>query len=917
MSNYNSFAENITKLVRSSNNQIGLLEGIQESLLTNADTVPVSYVDEQGQRSDFSIPSWVNLNVKVDSAVRAVNTLLEGEGTVVMGDGTARQVQLSTIASPPKRITGVESPTEFGIDPNWWFEDLMYPSCHVTLDLKDKIDDTADRVRVMRVILPAGDADAMNAYASLLQSPLGYHELVNALNADGISYTEDDEMIDLPMNGVDREGTFLVESTYWLDNSEWCRLDGMTYMKLSENGTVRSTGELAVGDKLSIGNFLYRILDIRNDNDVRLEPVVGYRLPVAGDELGYYTEPWQNKYINIRFGKDELNVIYLKGINEAFNTAAIHWSEPIMFSSEDLRFRPVDSSVNAGMGFPEYYARYVADFGQRMIADVRENKISMSEGVRPDAPTLSANDFSVVQVNTQVNSALDSAEIAAVSADVQTMKSTISSLKGSIASKQTSLQTLTGAEYSNLLQSIQDDTVQLRQLETNYRTSLDHLQALLIENDGVDVKPKYRVRGFFGIPAPKGAFRKQHVISFEIEYRYIREDNTGVDLKTYTYTGADGAPHTGVYSDWNIQQTRVLEKEWDETTGMYVWREDNASDGSEININQVDIPITKGEKVEFRVRSISEAGWPFNPLKSEWSGSVIIAFPSNLSTSSEVENMIDDVNSEKTVITIQNQLEVAGLNAHLSDSTANVDSQSGVYFKHKAQNLSYEFTDPDSGKVSTVTVQEALDAIFRFIKNFLDYSDSTKNIDSIMTLIEASSKAKNADINAAIEVIRQYMESKDTEEEQEQEPETNPETNPETEPETPADNNQEDGGSGGTPQTYGSARLIDDVQDLTDIDGKWTVTVKPGYNAIEIKSVTFGDDGTGTIVYNDDDTDHFTWNACFRNDGTGIVTITAPSMAGEANTIILNIESNDGSEMNAEYRNDATGVATQIKLSRI
>lgn len=913
MSNYNSFAENITKLVRSSNNQIGLLEGIQESLLTNADTVPVSYVDEQGQRSDFSIPSWVSLNVKVDSAVRAVNTLLEGEGTVVMGDGTARQVQLSTIASPPKRITGIESPTEFGIDPNWWFEDLMYPSCHVTLDLKDKIDDTADRVHVMRVILPAGDADAMNAYASLLQSPLGYHELINALNADGISYTEDDEMIDLPINGVDREGTFLVEGTYWLDNSEWCRLDGMTYMKLSENGTVKSTGELAVGDKLSIGNFLYRILDIRNDNDVRLEPVVGYRLPVAGDELGYYTEPWQNKYINIRFGKDELNVIYLKGINEAFNTAAIHWSEPIMFSSEDLRFRPVDSSVNAGMGFPEYYARYVADFGQRMIADVRENKISMSDGIRPDAPVLSTNDFSVVRVNTQVNSALDSAEIAAVNADVQTMKSTISSLKGSIASKQTSLQTLTGAEYSNLLQSIQDDTVQLRQLETNYRTSLDHLQALLIENDGVDIKPKYRVRGFFGIPAPKGTFRKQHVISFEIEYRYIREDNTGVDLKTYTYTGSDGAPHTGVYSDWNIQQTRVLEKEWDETTGMYVWREDNTSDGSEININQVDIPITKGEKVEFRIRSISEAGWPFNPLKSEWSGSVIIAFPSNLSTSSEVENMIDDVNSEKTVITIQNQLEVAGLNAHLSDSTANVDSQSGVYFKHKAQNLSYEFTDPDSGKVSTVTIQEALDAIFRFIKNFLDYSDSTKNIDSIMTLIEASSKAKNADIDTAIEVIRQYMENKDAE--KEQEPETTPETEPETGPETPADNNREDSGSGETPQTYGTARLIDDVQDLTDIDGKWTV--KSGNDMTELRSVTFSDDGTGTITYNDDDADHFTWNACFRDDGTGIVTITAPSMAGEANTIILKIKSNNGSEMDAEYRDEAAGLVTQIKLSRI
>lgn len=905
MSEYNSFAENITKLVRSSNNQIGLLEGIQESLLTSADTVPVSFVNEQGERSDFSIPSWVNLNVKVDSAVRAVNTLLEGEGTVVMGDGTARQVQLSTIASPPKRITGVESPTEFGIDPNWWFEDLMYPSCHVTLDLKDKIDDTADRVRVMRVILPAGDADALNAYASLLQSPLGYHELVNALNADGISYTEDDEMLDLPMNGVDREGTFTVEGTYWLDNSEWCRLDGMTYMKLSGNGTVKSTGELAVGDKLSIGNFLYRIIDIRNDRDVRLEPVVGYRLPVVGDELGYYTEPWQNKYINIRFGKDELNIIYLKGINEAFNTAAIHWSEPIMFSSEDLRFRPVDTSVNAGMGFPEYYARYVADFGQRMIADVRENKISMSEGVRPDAPTLSANDFSVVQVNTQVNSALDSAEIAAVSADVQTMKSTISSLKGSIASKQTSLQTLTGAEYSNLLQSIQDDTVQLRQLETNYRTSLDHLQALLIENDGVDVKPKYRVRGFFGIPAPKGTFRKQHIISFEIEYRYVREDNTGVDLKTYTYTGADGAPHTGVYSDWNIQQTRVLEKEWDEATGMYVWREDNASDGSEININQVDIPITKGEKVEFRVRSISEAGWPFNPLKSEWSGSVIIAFPSNLSTSSEVENLIEDVNSEKTVITVQNQLETAGFNAHISDSTANVDSQSGVYFKHKAENLSYEFTDPDSGKVSTVTVQEALDSIFKFIKNFLDYSDSTKNFDSLLQILEIS-KATDAEKEAQTAAIALAFKNLQD-----------------------AINDMNDPVTENTGQTYSSAmdslrtlsaslsaaNIIED-KPAPDITGKWTVTAMPGFDVSGLKSVYF-DNGFGTITYNDGSVDSFTWDAALRSDGTGIITISAPSQAGEPNTVILKVRTNDGSVMNAEYRDAAAGIVSEIKLTRI
>lgn len=47
-----------------------------------------------------------------------------------------------------------------------------------------------------------------------------------------------------------------------------------------------------------------------------------------------------------------------------------------------------------------------------------------------------------------------------------------------------------------------------------------------------------------------------------------------------------------------------------------MWNADNPADGSEININQIDIAITKGEKLEFKVRAISECGYPDNPLKS-------------------------------------------------------------------------------------------------------------------------------------------------------------------------------------------------------------------------------------------------------------------------------------------------------------
>jgi len=73
---------------------------------------------------------------------------------------------------------------------------------------------------------------------------------------------------------------------------------------------------------------------------------------------------------------------------------------------------------------------------------------------------------------------------------------------------------------------------------------------------------------------------------------------------------------------------------------MFDWKSENVADGSEININQIDIPITKGEKVEIKVRTISEAGYPDNPLKSDWSEPIIISFPSNLTTRNAMADLV-------------------------------------------------------------------------------------------------------------------------------------------------------------------------------------------------------------------------------------------------------------------------------------
>lgn len=719
MANINSFAENINRVVKNTNNQISLLNGFQESILTDSESVAVHTEDNEGNEVVNYLPSWNALSHKVDAISNSINSLMKGEGVVKVGDGTSRTVQMTNIASSPARIVGLENPTSFNIDANWWFENFMYPSAQVSIDLTGKIDSDADRVLVKRVILDNRNESAVTFYhgSGIENSTISYEELVDLLDANNITYSEDEEILELPLSTISYQGNFSIIAIDFVGGNQWYTLDNFQYKivgKVSTNQFVSRTETLKVGDKLSGGGFLYQVEELDEDSQsVRLRCNLGYSLPVTGQTLNVYFDPFQNKMVNVKFSNDEIDIVYFKGVNEHFNIVGNEWSEPVMFITNDLVFAGDNSTV-----FDRYYASYIVDWGRNFINEVKERRISAAQGITPNAPSINANDFSVVQINTQVNASLDSAEILNMKADIETTKSRLVSLRSTIEYQQTIQQTITDQEeYKKLSDQINQNITDYKQLQTSYRTSLESIMSLLKENDAIDIKPKYHIRGFFGIP--NSVYNKgieQQIIGFDIQYRYIKEDETGVDLKTYTYTDNSGDEHTGVYSDWNIISTPVLEKVYNDNLSKFVWQNGNISNGTEININQVDIPITKGEKVEFRIRSISEAGYPYCPLKSGWSNSVVISFPSNLLTSSDIENLITDMNDENVVNTVDNQLNSQGLLVHLEDSTANVNSVNNTYFKHKAENISYEYKDPDTNQIKTISVQEALDMIFEKLK---------------------------------------------------------------------------------------------------------------------------------------------------------------------------------------------------------
>ena len=345
--------------------------------------------------------------------------------------------------------------------------------------------------------------------------------------------------------------------------------------------------------------------------------------------------------------------------------------------------------------------------------------------------------FICIQINTQLDATLDKETYNKLTSEIAQTKSNISAVRTTIATnKDLLIQSSDEDVRKNIQNIINSDTETLNSLTTQYNSLVEELNTLLNETGVINYSPKYHIRGFFAIPEP---VNEQQVIGFDIMYRYLHTDETGIKLNTYEYTDSNNIIQTGVFTDWNVVESALLEKVFDAENDIFVWKNESSADGSKININQIDIPIRNGEKVEIKVRSISEAGYPSNPLKSSWSQSVIISFPDNLTSDDTVTTILDSVKSDMTAVVLQETMSAAGVYTHLADGNST--------YKHTAKNISYTDSSTDENSVTTLTemsLQDKVDALSQLIVN------ARKSFDNeVKTLKETVNNSIN-DIKAII-----------------------------------------------------------------------------------------------------------------------------------------------------------------------
>jgi len=679
--NKGSFAETQRRLIESTNAALSGMTLVTKSLTSDEDSVTMNL----GEDRLITMPSYAKVTRDLDSLKKALNALLSGEGVVTLSDGTRRKIKATAVSVPPEVISELPTPKTFIVDANYFFEDMMFPRIKVAYNLEGVVDGFADRVLVSRIILDAKSKEVMDFYNNVLPALSAddkkYIPMKHLLSDKGIAFYEDKEDVALPLHISKVDGAFNVTNVATIEGKSFIQLNTLNYNEIDTNGHPIRSLTLKVGDKLRFEDSVLNVLEVNNASSmVRVGLDIGGQYPFIESRLEIYSDPFKDKFVNIGVGFNEVNIIYIKAINEEYNITSKEWSTPTYFLTNDL------VNEDGGEALSSYYGK-VADFGARMISEVKEGKIYAYNGHKPNAPSLSADYFGVARINSQLDYTLDNDDITTTSKNMELVRSRMASLKQTIATQKDELQYIdknNTEERTKKQEQIDSNVKALKQNQVEYNSLLQHLNDLAVKNGITLSTPKYRLRGFFPIPDERNG---EKIIAFDISYRYLKLDNNGVELKTYRY-GDDTSTTSGVYTDWITYRSKYLEKVYDEKTERFIWKEESISDGGAENINQINIPIQRGEKVEVRVRAVSEAGYPENALVSDWSNAVICEFPNNLSVGSRSEAILTDARQEAIALQIDSALQEAGVYNHLEDENA--------LFRHKGSAISVDVSDTNN-----------------------------------------------------------------------------------------------------------------------------------------------------------------------------------------------------------------------------
>jgi hypothetical protein len=707
-----SLSSLMNNLLRVNQNALEVMNKLSDITTTDSETVEIEVIDANNQINKVYVPSYGQLKSEInrlDNNIKQLSGIGDSNANVQLEDGSFRKLMLSNLKLEGNSIKRIASPTQFESKSNWFFESFLNPLLYVSFNFTGQIPADTERCKVQRFILNIDTQNKLNIWNNSLDgaSDLDYIKFFQLLLKNNITYFLDEDVVDLPPRDIRFYGSFNVLRI--IDNLVDDQVDSATFTKrkfkiqldtLNYNDALSEyskTQQLKIGDTIVIvgdgtnNNTRFQVtnIDLEAGNIIEVKLLEGYDLLSIGSMLSFYSGDSAPTELEVNIGFNEYTVVFIKPINPVSKIPALEWSPGVAFFTNELQI--IDENGNQ-LNLEQYYKEQVVDFGAYIYNLAKDGIPPSTLAEKPLAPNASSTDFQVLQINNHITDVSRIDKIKKLQSEKTSIKAELDSLNESIKKKKADINTkkYTSDAQRATDQSELNDLIQRSSSSSQLlKSAVDEIISLA-EGDNLEgITPKYRIKGFWPIPDPVASTQTepQEVVQFKIQYRYVSQDGGANQPNQITYTDNNGTQRRGTFSTWQEMLTPVRKRVKDSQTGQFVWQSPDVENADEINANQLEIPIRQGEGVEFRIKSLSEAGWPTNPAESDWTDTIRVDFPDELVSTNEITTIVEQAKLASESLELTTTLQDSGVIQHISGQF----TQNETFYAHPAQSIASGF----------------------------------------------------------------------------------------------------------------------------------------------------------------------------------------------------------------------------------
>jgi hypothetical protein len=737
----------LNDLLRLQNNGYQIITKLSDVVSSNSDVVEIDIVDNNGVVQSVLVPSFGSIKnqlVRLENDIKNLSGIGDTDAAVQLSDGTFRKILISNLQKEAADIKSMAVPTEFATRENWFFESFLNPLLYITFDLTNQIKFNTENVEMSRYILNLDTEDKIRIYKDNFanKSDIQFQNFVKVLLDNNITYFLDKDTVQLPPRSLRFWGNFTVMNVY--DDTLTETVNSVNYQKRvlrvqldklqfnDRNSEFLGTQSLKIGNSLVVNsgrkNTRYEIVGVENSTrTVSLRLIEGFDLITIGQNaLFYYDEDESSVSVNINVGFNEYCVIFVKPIDPDSKIASVNWSPGVGLYTNDLTIRDENDQI---ITLSQYYQNQVVDFGAYIYSMAKEKITPAAFGIEPDAPIINADDFQVLQINqhlTQSSALTDLKKLQddklRVQSTLNTLDRSISDLRAKIQSTRYSSAKLEDTDRSELSRLIDEKSTQ----SSLFASIIDDINKIATSESIENLTPKYRVRGFFPMPEPKTSERtgEQAVVQFAIQYRYIKKDGSANQPQQIAFKDNNGAERRGTFSTWVEYKSDVRKRVTDPITGQMSWAVEDVENADTININQIDIPIQQGEGIQFRIKSLSEAGWPTSPSESMYSDIIQKDFPAELESIPDANSIIEEAKKQQVLVQLQQSLTTLGVEKHVSTSF----TVGNKYYTHNSIEIASGFLTSEQSIISLFDKLVSMDSQILQLRALIENSKGILNV---------------------------------------------------------------------------------------------------------------------------------------------------------------------------------------------